>query len=74
MLPGQIVIRTNCGGFGCRSFAFTPKILSTDPNPRLRAGELETHTYNEKKAILHNFGNISPFRINTYGSARKCSF
>jgi len=56
MPSGQIVICTNCGSFVCRSFAFTSKILSTDPNPQLRAVELETDAHNEKKAILHSLG------------------
>jgi hypothetical protein len=29
---------TNCGGLGCRSLAFSARITSTHPNPRLRGG------------------------------------
>jgi hypothetical protein len=56
MSSGQIVISTNCGSLGCRSFAFTPRFFQPVPTLSASHGELETATHKEKKPILHNFG------------------
>src|SRR5260370_34634459 len=59
LLSGQTLICTNCGTLVCRSFAFTPKILSIDPKPRLHAANWKRLRTHEKKAILHNFSATS---------------
>jgi hypothetical protein len=71
MLSGHTVICTNCDSFVCRSFAFSARLASTQPNQRLRAGNWNGHTQREVRYFAQSWCNVSSFRINTCKSVSK---